>query len=79
MAIKSTRLTDSGRLKTGFLNRDRSSSTEDFLEKTRFLRPEMCEYLSQKSGKIELDLGKTESWTANIEIQLEKMKIRRGY
>ncbi|MEG4419976.1 hypothetical protein QUA70_15515 [Microcoleus sp. LAD1_D5] len=79
MAIKSTRLTDSRRSETGFFNRDRSSSTEDFLEKTRLLRLEMCEYLSQKSGNIELDLGKTESWTANIEIQHEKMKIRRGY
>ncbi|MEG4967901.1 MULTISPECIES: hypothetical protein [unclassified Microcoleus] len=41
------------------------------------LPPEMCEYLSQEAGNIELDLGKTESWTANIEIQLENMKIRR--
>jgi hypothetical protein len=79
MAIKSTRLTDSKRSETGFFKRDRSSSTEDFLEKTRFLPPQMCEYLSQKSGNIELDLGKTESWKANLEIQLEKMKIRRGY
>jgi hypothetical protein len=39
----------------------------------------MCEYLSQKSGKMQLDGEKTESLTANIEIQLEKIKIRRGY
>ncbi|MEG4145368.1 hypothetical protein [Microcoleus sp. Pol12B5] len=71
-------MTDSRRSETWFFNRVRSSSTEDFLEKTRLLPPEMCEYLSQKSGKIELDLGKTESWTANIEIQLENMKINRG-
>ncbi|MEG4447054.1 hypothetical protein QUB47_35225 [Microcoleus sp. AT9_B5] len=68
MAIKSTRLTDSGRLETGFFNRDRSSSTEDFLEKTRLLPPEMWEHLSQKSGKMQLDVGKTESLTAYIEI-----------
>lgn len=67
-AVKSTTLTYSGGSQTGFFNRDRSSSTNDFLQKTRLLRPEMCEYLSQKSGNIELDLGKTESWTANIEI-----------
>ena len=79
MAIKSTRLTDSKRSETGFFNRDRSSSTKDFLEKTRFLHPEICEYLSQKSGKMQLDLEKTESLTGNIEIQLEKMKISRGY
>ncbi|MEP6516538.1 hypothetical protein [Microcoleus vaginatus] len=79
MAIKSTRLTDSRRSKTGFFNRDRSSSREDFLEKTRLLHPEMCEYLSQQSGNIELDLEKTESLTGNIEMQLEKMKINRGY
>ncbi|AFZ10231.1 hypothetical protein Osc7112_6039 [Oscillatoria nigro-viridis PCC 7112] len=68
MAIKSTRLTDSRRSETGFFNRDRSSSTENFIEKTRFLRPEICEYLSQKSGKSEVDLGKTESLTTYIEI-----------
>ena len=79
MTIKSTRLTDSRRSETGFFNRDRSSSMKDFQEKTRFLRPEKCEYLSQKSGNIELDLGKTESLTGNIEMQLEKMKISRGY
>ncbi|WP_278187167.1 hypothetical protein [Microcoleus vaginatus] len=43
------------------------------------LHPEMCEYLSQKSGKMQLDLEKTESLTGNIEMQLEKMKISRGY
>jgi hypothetical protein len=79
MAIKSTRLTDSGRLETGFFNRGRSSSTKDFLEKTRLLHPEICEYLSQKSGKMQLDLEKTESLTGNIEMQLEKMTISRGY
>ncbi|MEG3969584.1 hypothetical protein QUA00_18475 [Microcoleus sp. T2B6] len=68
MAIKSTRLTDSRRSETGFFNPERSSSTEDFWEKTQLLRPGMCEYLSKQSGKMELDLGKTESWTANIEI-----------
>ncbi|WP_333403541.1 hypothetical protein [Microcoleus sp. MON1_C1] len=69
MTIKSTRLTDSGGSGTGFFYRDRSSSTKDFQEKTRFLHPGMCEYyLSQKSGKMGLDLGKTESLTANIEI-----------
>ncbi|EGK84357.1 hypothetical protein D0A34_23855 [Microcoleus vaginatus PCC 9802] len=79
MAIKSTRLTDSRRSATGFCNRDRSSSTKDFQEKTRLLHPGMCEYLSQKSGKMGLDLKQTESLMANIEIQLEKMKLRRGY
>lgn len=49
------------------------------MEKTRFLRPEMCEYLSQKSGKMGLDLKQTESLTANIELQLEKVKLKRGY
>ncbi|WP_333308935.1 hypothetical protein [Microcoleus sp. w2-18bC1] len=49
------------------------------MEKTRLLPPGMCEYLSQKSGNIELDFGKTESWTANIAIELENMKINRGY
>ncbi|WP_333182195.1 hypothetical protein [Microcoleus sp. B3-D7] len=57
----------------------RSIVNERFSGKTRLLPPEMCEYLSQKSGNIELDLGKTESLTANIEMQLEKMKINRGY
>jgi len=38
------------------------------MEKTRFLRPEIFEYLSQKSGKSEVDLGKTESLTTYIEI-----------
>ncbi|MEG3906140.1 hypothetical protein QUB19_28720 [Microcoleus sp. B4-C5] len=79
MAIKSTRRIDSRRSETGFCNRDRSSSTKDFLEKTRLLHPEMCEYLSQQSGNIELDLEKTQSLTANIEMQLENMKINRGY
>ncbi|MEG3948561.1 hypothetical protein QUA05_05455, partial [Microcoleus sp. SVA1_A1] len=36
-------------------------------------------YLSQKSGKIELDLEQTESLTANIEMQLDKITIGRGY
>jgi len=68
MTIKSTRLTDSGGSGTGFFNRDRSSSTKDFPEKTRFLHPGIYEYLSQKSGKMGLDLGKTESLTPNIGI-----------
>jgi hypothetical protein len=79
MAIKSTRLTDSRRSETGFCNRDRSSSTKDFQEKTGLLHPGMCEYLSQKSGNSELEFGKTESLTANIEMQLQKIKINRGY
>ncbi|WP_445315845.1 hypothetical protein [Microcoleus vaginatus] len=72
-------MTDSRRSETGFFHRDRSSSTQDFMEKTRLLRPEMCEYLSHKSGKMGRDLKQTESLTANIELQLEKMKLRRGY
>ncbi len=79
MAIKSTRLTDSRRLETEFFNRGRSSSTKDFLEKTRLPHPGICEYLSQKSGKMQLDVEKTESLTENIEMQLEKMTISRGY
>ncbi|MEG4809261.1 hypothetical protein QUA82_16645 [Microcoleus sp. F8-D3] len=79
MAIKSTRLTDCGRLETGFFNRGRSSSTEDFLEKTRLLHPEMCEHRSQKSGKMQLDVEKTQSLAENIEMRLEKTTISRGY
>ncbi|MEG4224658.1 hypothetical protein QUA35_00620 [Microcoleus sp. N9_B2] len=79
MAVKTQYLHSLDAQKPGFSTPDRSPSTENFREQTRFLRPEICEYLSQKSGKIELDLGKTESLTANIEIQLENMKIRRGY
>lgn len=79
MAVKTQYLQTLDAQQPGFSTPDRSPSTENFREKTRFLPPGMCEYLSQKPGKMGLDLKQTESLTANIEIQLEKMKIRRGY
>ena len=79
MGVKAQYLHTLDAQKPGFSTPDRSPSTDNFREKTRLLRPGMCEYRSQKSGKMGLDLTQTESLTANIEIQLEKMKIRRGY
>jgi hypothetical protein len=79
MAVKTQYLHTLDAHKPGFSTPDRSPSTENFREKTRLLRPGMCEYLSQKPGKMGLDLKQTESLTANIEIQLQKMKITRGY
>ena len=79
MAVKTQYLHTLDAQKPGFSTPDRSPSTEDFREQTRLLRTGMCEYLSQKSGKMGLDLTQTESLTANIEIQFEKMKITRGY
>ncbi|MEG4502227.1 hypothetical protein QUA81_00790 [Microcoleus sp. F6_B4] len=43
------------------------------------LRPEMWEHLSQKSGKMQLDVEKTQSLAENIEMRLEKTTISRGY
>jgi len=39
----------------------------------------MCENLSKKSGKMRPYLEQTESLTAKIEMQLEKMALGRGY
>ena len=79
MAVKTQYLQTLDAQKPGFSTPDRSPSTENFREQTRLLRTGMCEYLSQKSGKMGLDLTQTESLTVNIEIQFEKMKITRGY
>jgi len=46
--------------------------------KTPFLRPEICENLSKKSGKMRLYLEQTDSLTAKIEMQINKMAIGRG-
>ncbi|MEG4010893.1 hypothetical protein QT997_01725 [Microcoleus sp. S11D4] len=51
----------------------------EFSRKTRFLRPGMYEYLSKKLGKMRTYLEQTDSLIANIDKQLENMKIWRGY
>jgi hypothetical protein len=58
-----------------FTNCDRPQPT--IFGKTRFLHLEMCENLSKKSAKMRPYLEQTESLTAKMEMQIDKMDLGR--